>query len=126
MALDVVCARQAPALVRAALSAISELDAVRGEATLIATELVTNAVVHSGGRAADTIHVQALLRAGNVLISVDDPGRSADIPRMQDPNVQRVSGHGLQIVNQLARQWGVGPNGGHRVWAELARGDEDD
>ena len=121
MALDVVCANHAPALVRAALREIRELDAVRDDVLLIATELVTNAVLHSGGTAGDTIHVQAVLRAGNVFISVDDPGLSDDTPRMRDADVLlRTDGHGLRIVNQLARQWGVEPNGRHRVWAELA------
>jgi anti-sigma regulatory factor (Ser/Thr protein kinase) len=125
MALDVVCATHAPAVVRAALSAIRELDAVCDDAILIATELVTNAVLHSGGTTGNTIHVQALLRAGNVLLSVDDPGLSDDTPRMRDADALRDSGHGLRIVNQLARKWGVEANGGHRVWAELATGRRD-
>jgi anti-sigma regulatory factor (Ser/Thr protein kinase) len=122
VALDIACADHAPALVRAALREIRELDVVRDDVLLIATELVTNAVVHSGGTARDTIHVQAGLKAGNVWISVDDPGLSDDTPRMRDADVLRAGGHGLRIVNQLARNWGVEPNGGHRVWAELATG----
>jgi anti-sigma regulatory factor (Ser/Thr protein kinase) len=120
MALDFVCADRAPALVRAALSEIRALDVVRDDVLLVATELVTNAVVHSGGTARDTIHVQAVLRAGNVWLSVDDPGLSDDTPRMRDADGLRAGGHGLRIVNHLARKWGVEPNGGHRVWAELA------
>jgi anti-sigma regulatory factor (Ser/Thr protein kinase) len=122
MALDIVCANCAPALVRAALSEISELDAVHDDVMLVASELVTNAVLHSGGTAGDTIHVQAVLGAGHVLLSVDDPGLSDDTPRIRNADDMGASGHGLRIVNQLARRWGAEPNGRHRVWAELATG----
>jgi anti-sigma regulatory factor (Ser/Thr protein kinase) len=126
MTLDIVCANDAAALVRAALSEIRELDVVHDDVMLVATELVNNAVLHSGGTAGDTLHVQAVLKAGHLLLSVDDPGLSDDIPQMQDADVSRASGHGLRIVNQLARKWGVETNGGHRVWAELATGHRDD
>jgi anti-sigma regulatory factor (Ser/Thr protein kinase) len=122
MVLNIVCAKHAPAFVRAALSKIRELDAVRDNLILVASELVTNAVKHSGGSPADTIQVRAVLRRGNVLISVNDPGLSNDTPRMRHADVARASGHGLRIVNQLARRWGVERDRGHRVWAEPATG----
>jgi anti-sigma regulatory factor (Ser/Thr protein kinase) len=121
LALAVVCDHHAAAAVRAALSEIAELAAVRSEVMLVASELVANAFMHSGGSAADTIEVRAVLTAGDVLISVCDPGLSGDSARMGDGDVSRASGRGLRIVNQLARQWGFERDRGYRVWAQLSR-----
>jgi anti-sigma regulatory factor (Ser/Thr protein kinase) len=109
-------------LVRAALSQIKELGAAREDAILVASELVTNAVVHSGGSPADTIQVRTVLVRGDVSISVHDPGLSDDTPHLRDANVLQASGHGLRIVKQLARRWGFERDCGYRVWAELATG----
>jgi hypothetical protein len=46
LVLEVGCGREAPAIARAALRRIQELDAARDDAILVASELVTNAVVH--------------------------------------------------------------------------------
>jgi anti-sigma regulatory factor (Ser/Thr protein kinase) len=118
--LDVACTEHAPGLVRAALRDVTELDAVRDDAILIASELVTNAVMQSGRSAAHQLHVRAILSGTDVLISVDDPGRSNEAPRMQDAEARRASGDGLRIVSQLARQWGCERSHGYRVWAQLA------
>ena len=59
-----LCSEHAPALVRAALREVGELGAVRDDAILIASELVTNAVVQSQGSAAHDLHVRAVL-SGN-------------------------------------------------------------
>ena len=120
--LDVACGSEAPALVRTALSRIEELGAAREDAILVASELVTNAVVHSGGSPADTIQVRTVLVRRNVTISVHDPGLSDDTPHLRDANVMGASGRGLQIVKQLARRWGFERDRGCRVWAELATG----
>lgn len=79
--LDVACTNHAPGLVRAALSEIRELDGVRDDVILVASELVANAVMHSGGSAGDMIHVRAACAEGTVLISVDDPELSYTTPR---------------------------------------------
>lgn len=122
LVLEVGCGSEAPALVRAALSQIRELGAAREDAILVASELVTNAVVHSGGSPADTIQVRTVLTRGDVSISVHDPGLSDDTPRLRATNALGASGQGLRIVNQLARRWGFERDRGNRVWAELATG----
>jgi anti-sigma regulatory factor (Ser/Thr protein kinase) len=121
MVLDVVCAH-APARVRAALREIAELEPVREDVILVASELVTNAVMHSGGSAADTIQVRAVRIGEDGLISVDDPGLSNNTPRMRDADVGPAHGHGLRLVDQLACRWGYARNRGNRVWAQLATG----
>ena len=96
--------------------------AARDDAVLVASELVTNAVVHSGGSPADTIQIRAVLVRGGVSISVHDPGLSGDPPRLRDTGVMQAGGWGLRIVERLARRWGCERDPGHRVWAELATG----
>jgi anti-sigma regulatory factor (Ser/Thr protein kinase) len=120
LVLEVGCGREAPAVVRAALRQIKGLGAVRDDAILVASELVTNAVVHSGGSPGDTIRVRAVLVGGDVSISVHDPGLSGDTPQLRDTDVTQAGGRGLRIVKQLARRWGFELDRGHRVWAELA------
>jgi anti-sigma regulatory factor (Ser/Thr protein kinase) len=122
LALEVGCGNGAPALVRAALSQTEGLGAAREDAILVASELVTNAVVHSGGSPADTIRVRAVLARGDVSISVHDPGLSDDVPHLREADGSQASGLGLPIVQQLTRRWGFERDRGHRVWAELATG----
>ena len=123
LVLEVGCGREAPATARAALRQIKELGAAQDDAILVASELVTNAVVHSGGSPADTIQVRVVLMGRDVSISVHDPGLSDDTPHLRDTSVVvQAEGQGLRIVERLARRWGFEFECGHRVWAELATG----
>jgi len=122
LVLEVGCGHDAPAIVRAAFRQIKDLGAARDDAILVASELVTNAVVHSGGSPADTILVQAILIRGGVSISVHDPGLSGDTPHVRDTDPTQVGGRGLWVVKQLARRWGFELERGHRVWADVAAG----
>jgi anti-sigma regulatory factor (Ser/Thr protein kinase) len=94
------------------------------DATLIASELVTNAVEHA--RTTSTIHV-ALDRLG-VHIAVRDhrPGGVAR-PGQPVPSPSPTRrGHGLVLVEQLSRSWGVtAHDDGKTVWAiiDTASGD---
>jgi anti-sigma regulatory factor (Ser/Thr protein kinase) len=119
--LEVPCNRDAPCVVRDALGELEEISQVRDDARLIASELVTNAVVHSRCSADQTIAVSAKLGEGCVTISVDDPGLAGKTAEISsDPYGQ--GGFGLRIVEKLARRWGVARPNGHLVWAELALG----
>ncbi len=122
LVLEVGCGREAPAIARAALRQIKELGAAHDDAILIVSELVTNAVAHSGGSPADMIQVRAVLIGADVSISVHDPGLSGDTPHLRDTSVLQAGGRGLRIVERLARRWGFELDRGHRVWAELATG----
>jgi anti-sigma regulatory factor (Ser/Thr protein kinase) len=118
--LEVRCGREAPAIVRAALRQITGLGVAHDHTILVTSELVTNAVVHSGATAADTMQVRVVLIEGAVSISVQDPGLSSDTPHAKDTGVMQPDGRGLRIVGQLARRWGFELDRGHRVWAEIA------
>ena len=101
---------------RAALSA-RECDAL----TLLVSELVTNAVLHSQGPAASEIVVHAgMLEQGTVRVEVVDPGGGFDA-RPRDP-LREIGGYGLLLVDDQATRWGVDREGGTRVWFELEAG----
>jgi anti-sigma regulatory factor (Ser/Thr protein kinase) len=118
--LEVRCGREAPGLVRTALRETHGLGALLDDAILVASELVTNSVVHSGGSPADTIGVRAVRLSGELSISVSDPGVSGDEPHVRVAETPQRSGRGLLIVKQLARRWGFEIDRGCRVWADLA------
>ena len=118
LSLEIGWGIEAPAVIRAALSTV-ELGDTRDDVLLIASELVTNAVTHSGGSDTDHIHAQVTLDAHGVRVSVRDPGFSDDRPRVQVTDAMSLSGWGLRIVEQLAHRWGFEDDHGIRVWAEV-------
>jgi anti-sigma regulatory factor (Ser/Thr protein kinase) len=85
------------------------------DALLVASELVTNAVVHGGTPA--RLDVNADDHA--VTISVTD--QAGTMPEVRDPGPQATSGRGLRIVEALSVSWGVAPHpdDGKAVWAQL-------
>lgn len=113
------CDKYAPKLVREALSGVADLGWVAGDAMLVATELVTNAVRHSLASAEDRLDVRILRDQDQLRISVRDPGtsgRTARMPEEPDP----WGGLGLMVVDQLATSWGSQRHSdGYEVWAEL-------
>ncbi|MGA5703305.1 ATP-binding protein [Peterkaempfera bronchialis] len=87
--------------------------------TLVVSELVTNAVVHGGGR--QPIHVQLTAETGGCLIEVSDA--SAQKPMAATPGPDDEHGRGLLLVKALADSWGthVHEDEGKTVWARLSR-----
>ena len=120
--LAVHCDARAPALARHAFDLVQGIDRVREHARLVVTELVTNAVRHSGSAAADLINVRASRRPGILEIAVTDRGLSRGTPRILPHQQDESGGLGLPIVAKLAAQWGTlrTPDDHCLVWAELA------
>lgn len=84
------------------------------DATLIVSELVTNATVHA---CSDSRLVLRLLN-GVLRIEVLDLGRGT--PEPQPPSTTRPGGRGLHLVSSISSGWGIDPaEGGKLVWAEL-------
>jgi anti-sigma regulatory factor (Ser/Thr protein kinase) len=91
-------------------------DDLSATAELCLSELVTNAIVHAGGR----IELRATLD-GVLTVSVRDRGGpAADAAPTVDSDVLRVHGRGLQLVEALADRWGSERDAvGTRVWFSL-------
>jgi serine/threonine-protein kinase RsbW len=117
--LELRCDEHAPAAAREGVRKLSGGDCPVGDAMLVASELVTNAVLHSGCARHDHLTVRLKLGRERLLISVLDPGRSDFVARPR-PRAGQSGGFGLRMVDQLATRWGSDRAGGHRVWAELA------
>ncbi|MEU3985821.1 ATP-binding SpoIIE family protein phosphatase [Streptomyces sp. NPDC026672] len=94
-----------------------DLGPMTDAAELLASEVVTNALVHGDS----DVHVYVRKYADRLRVEVRDsdprPARPVDLPRMED---QAEGGRGLLIVSALASQWGNSPSGrGKTVWFEL-------
>jgi anti-sigma regulatory factor (Ser/Thr protein kinase) len=120
MAISLPCAPSASAAVREELSHLDELGWILGDVMLVASELVNNAVVHSGGTPQHDLEVRASRREGLLTVSVRDPGISGGSaePKPQQDDLA-PGGWGLQIVEALCARWGEERENGYRVWAEI-------
>jgi serine/threonine-protein kinase RsbW len=115
--LELPCDDHAPSAVRQALSDVSDASWAIGDAMLVASELVTNAIRHSGCAEDHDIQVSFGIRDERLLIAVCDPGFSGRAAQIR--NDPAFGGLGLQIVAQLAHKWGSERTDGYRVWAEV-------
>ncbi len=84
---------------------------------LLISEIVTNAVRHSGGGERDRVVVAARLRPDHARIEVRDSGPGFD------PDVRHeADGFGLRMLDMLASRWAVDrDDNGCRVWFEIDR-----
>jgi anti-sigma regulatory factor (Ser/Thr protein kinase) len=94
------------------------------DATLVVSELVTNALRHGapdgdGGPGHDRPELILWIRDGYLVCVVIDS--SARPPVRVPAGLAREDGLGLQVVQALASRWGWSMLGGHRkaVWAVL-------
>jgi anti-sigma regulatory factor (Ser/Thr protein kinase) len=84
---------------------------------LLVSEVVTNAVRHSG--ADEPIRLALTSKDAYVCVRVTDGGAGL-VPRPGAMGASEGAGVGLFIVEQLARRWGMTREGGKtRVWFEL-------
>ncbi len=86
---------------------------------LVASELVTNAVLHAPG--SPTVTVELLMDHGCVRILVSDHGRDEPERRHSSEPLVAESGRGVWIIDALADHWGTETNerGEKTVWCEL-------
>ncbi|GAA0989926.1 hypothetical protein GCM10009555_074820 [Acrocarpospora macrocephala] len=122
------------ALVRALLK--REGVGESADALLLVSELLGNALKHSrSGMPGGRVEV-AVIDCGDgvVRLEVTDEGSQASTPQVRDvpcvhgigdgldDGVLAADGHGLRLVEQIARRWGWQDDGsGRMVWCEVAR-----
>lgn len=83
-------------------------------ATLLVSELATNAVLHAHSR----LRLSVLCRDGVIRIEVGDDDPTP--PRLVEPDPLRPGGRGIMLVELLSDDWGVSGNErGKTVWFEL-------
>jgi hypothetical protein len=84
-------------------------------ARLLASELVTNAIVHGSGEPTLSLDLQE----NSLRVEVHDSDRTLDLQALE-VGVSSMHGRGLAIVNVLASSWGVSEHGeGKSVWFDL-------
>ncbi|MEU5594410.1 ATP-binding protein [Streptomyces sp. NPDC020298] len=91
---------------------------------LLVSELVTNAVVHTGCPAVLRLFLPgAAADPATVRLEVADTSTRAPVPRCA--NDDATGGRGLALVDGLADRWGWSTEGaGKRIWCELDRCEE--
>ncbi|MFJ4692923.1 ATP-binding protein [Streptomyces sp. NPDC088766] len=105
--------------VRKALADWGVTDQLAYSATLLANELVTNAVTHC--RVADAqVEVTLTLHGTELVLEVADPDRDR-LPRLRHSGPDEESGRGLALVAALADSWGCRQEPyTKRVWARFS------
>lgn len=87
---------------------------------LLVSELVTNAVRHSGIVPGQPVGLEVTLADGVVRVTVSDQGKGF-LPRPRSAEMDVPGGWGLVLVDQVADRWGVVNESGSRVWLEIDR-----
>jgi anti-sigma regulatory factor (Ser/Thr protein kinase) len=112
---------RARAFLTRTLSSMNAKHAVDSDAaTLLTSELVTNAILHTGsGAPGGTVTIVVVGVPDGVLVEVIDDG-SAGAPVVKG-ELLATDGHGLFLVQQLTAQWGyLRDPAGTTVWFHLA------
>lgn len=88
------------------------------DVVLVASELVTNAVLHAPTHDGSELDISWEIEPQAVVVRVLDD--SPTLPHRRSTNETDTSGRGLYIVAAIARDWGVRrTDGGKQVWARI-------
>jgi anti-sigma regulatory factor (Ser/Thr protein kinase) len=88
------------------------------DATLLVSELVTNAVRHAPQAGTPEVELRLQLDPERVRVVVSDPGAGfVAAPRL--PTASESSGWGLYLVDRIADRWGVISKDRNEVWFEI-------
>ena len=96
-----------------------ELESLVSDAALLTSELVTNSLLHA------RTEVTVTLAVADGVAEVGVADRSASPPQPRPLGATGEGGRGLQIVEQIAQEWGVVPTSrGKQVWFRLDVGSD--
>ena len=88
------------------------------DATLLVSELVTNAVRHALRTGVPQVELRIGNDPGRIRVVVSDPGHGFVVsPRL--PTASESSGWGLYLVDRIADRWGVVTRDRNEVWFEI-------
>jgi anti-sigma regulatory factor (Ser/Thr protein kinase) len=91
-------------------------------ATLIVSELASNAALHARGQ---QFTIRITSDTAGVRLEVSDS--SLRLPQQRSYGTDATTGRGLHLVGELAAEWGVTPrDGGKTIWAVLRPVGDDD
>ncbi len=91
------------------------IEALEDAATLLASELVANVVLHAG------TDLDVVLRRPEGRLRIEVHDRDHRLPIRKHYSVTATTGRGLGLLEDLARTWGAEPTPrGKVVWFELA------
>jgi anti-sigma regulatory factor (Ser/Thr protein kinase) len=79
-------------------------EEIRDNAEVIVSELVTNAVRHTGSRA---VGCELLWSEGGLRLEVADQGDAPSVPLPRQADLDEECGRGLLLVGALSDAWGV-------------------
>jgi anti-sigma regulatory factor (Ser/Thr protein kinase) len=91
-------------------------DDMRDDASLLVSEVVTNALLHAHG----PVTVEVRQRGGGCRIAVSDGSSTG--PAEKGYRADDATGHGLQLLERVATAWGwERTDSGKQVWFDLGR-----
>lgn len=95
-------------------------DEVIGDASLVISEIISNALKHARPLSSGQIRVAWDLSSTSLELQVSDGGGPTR-PYLQSPTLSSLGGRGLGIVATLCSEWGVRQDAeGTTVWATLS------
>ena len=101
------------------LSAAGVFGQAVGDAALVVSELLSNAIKHAWPLPGEKLQVTWAVDKGSVEVAVRDGG-GATRPQEAYPPVSSLGGRGLGIVEHLSQDWGIRTDDvGQTVWAVL-------
>jgi anti-sigma regulatory factor (Ser/Thr protein kinase) len=90
------------------------------ELRLLVSEVVTNAVVHTGLEAEDAVVMHVEMAPDRTRVEVRDKGPGFE--PMAAPEPGAVGGLGMVVVDRISRRWGVAPGPDFGIWFEVDSG----
>ncbi|HWG15448.1 MAG TPA: ATP-binding protein [Streptosporangiaceae bacterium] len=102
------------------LAAAGIYETAVGDAALVVTELLSNAIRHAAPLPGAQVRVAWTIDHDALRVAVSDAG-DGPLPHVTEPAPSAPGGRGLGIVETLASRWGVRRDDGETtVWAVLA------